>query len=270
MTKTEFINRARDAALHFRTVYMKGVFGAPLSAALLRDKTAQYPSYYTEARCSKLRALLLESEPIFGFDCVCFVKGILWGWNGDAGAVYGGAKYASCGMPDITVEQMKARCRNLSDDFASLSPGELLFLPGHVGIYLGGGLCAECTPSFRGGVQITGVGNIGFTGDYPCRSWDCHGVLPDLEGEEAPPSAGAENDDTVGLFLPVLKKGCKGETVRAMQALLTLRGHKPGKCGNDASFGGDTLSSLRAFQSAAGLSSDGICGLKSWRALLAV
>lgn len=41
------------------------------------------------------------SADTFGFDCVCLIKGVLWGWHGDKNAVYGGATYTSNGVPDI-------------------------------------------------------------------------------------------------------------------------------------------------------------------------
>ena len=33
------------------------------------------------------------SSDTFGFDCVCLIKGILWGWNGNLNHVYGGATF---------------------------------------------------------------------------------------------------------------------------------------------------------------------------------
>ena len=72
----------------------------------------------------------------------------------------------------------------------------------------------------------------------------------------------------VSVALPVLKKGAKGESVRAMQQLLIAKGFDCGESGADASFGGATLEALKNYQSAAGLEPDGSCGGNTWRSLL--
>ncbi len=80
-----------------------------------------------------------------------------------------------------------------------------------------------------------------------------------------------KKQETSGGFpLPALKKGVKSETVRAMQALLQLRGFPCGSQGTDGSFGGNTDKALRSFQKAKGIPADGICNEESWKALLEV
>ena len=64
-----------------------------------------------------------------------------------------------------------------------------------------------------------------------------------------------------------LYKGCKGEDVRAMQQLLTLRGVA---CDPDGSFGPDTDAALRAYQKATGLEVDGRAGPATMTSLLGV
>ena len=68
----------------------------------------------------------------------------------------------------------------------------------------------------------------------------------------------------------VLRKGAKGDNVKALQILLIGRGYSCGSYGADGSFGAATDSALRAFQKANGLSVDGVCGPKSWNKLLGV
>lgn len=71
---------------------------------------------------------------------------------------------------------------------------------------------------------------------------------------------------TVTIKVPSLEKGCKGEAVRVVQAILNLCGHD---CGTpDGSFGPKTDKAVRAFQKAEGLSVDGCVGAKTWTALL--
>ena len=76
---------------------------------------------------------------------------------------------------------MIGKCHDLSSNFANIKVGELLWCYGHVGIYIGEGLAVECTPKWRGGVQITAVGNIGAKPGYNNRWWERHGKLPYLD-----------------------------------------------------------------------------------------
>ena len=70
--------------------------------------------------------------------------------------------------------------------------------------------------------------------------------------------------------LPVLRSGNKGDTVRAMQALLTGYGVSVGTSGLDGSFGPATCKALREYQTQNGLDPDGVCGPKTWGKLLGV
>ena len=68
--------------------------------------------------------------------------------------------------------------------------------------------------------------------------------------------------------LPTLRKGSKGEPVRALQALLILRGQKLATYGADGDFGSETEIALRAYQKLKGLTVDGICGSDDWKTLI--
>ena len=81
MTPAELVKRHIDVAKNYKTVYMWGCFGFPVTESILREKAAQYPSWYTAAKQAELRKLIGKSY--FGFDCVNLTKGILWGWNGN-------------------------------------------------------------------------------------------------------------------------------------------------------------------------------------------
>ena len=65
-----------------------------------------------------------------------------------------------------------------------------------------------------------------------------------------------------------LKKGCKGEDVKALQILLTGRGYSCGSAGADGDFGSGTDSALRKYQKANGLVADGIVGKNTMASLL--
>ena len=68
--------------------------------------------------------------------------------------------------------------------------------------------------------------------------------------------------------LPTLRKGSKGESVRALQALLILRGQKLTAYGTDGDFGSETEIALRGYQKLKGLTTDGICGSNVWKTLI--
>lgn len=72
---------------------------------------------------------------------------------------------------------------------------------------------------------------------------------------------------TVALELPVLKKGAKGEHVRALQALLVGYGYK---ITVDGSFGAKTDNAVRCYQEDNDLAADGSVGRKTWSSLLGV
>lgn len=79
---------------------------------------------------------------------------------------------------------------------------------------------------------------------------------------------------TIDLELPVLKKGAKGDEVKALQALLIGYGYKMennGKTyGADGSFGTATENAVKKYQADHGLEADGSVGRKTWTKLLGV
>ena len=116
---------------------------------------------------------------------VNLIKGILWGWCGDASKRYGGATYPTAAMfaagacPDVGADGMIAKCTGVSTTgWASMVPGEAVWLSGHIGIYIGDGLAVESSPAFANKVQITAVANIGKKAGYSARTWTKHGKIP--------------------------------------------------------------------------------------------
>ena len=161
------------------TVYAFGGWGA--SANFSANKTKY-------ANRTEFNATDIKNAPsnAFYFDCVCLVKGILWGWNADTSKKYGGATYASNGIPDYSIANIKKRLTTHSTNFNKIERGEFLYIgDDHCGIYIGDGYAIECTPIWEDGVQKTYVSNMG-TGpsNYHKRRWDGHGKLPWIEYEE--------------------------------------------------------------------------------------
>lgn len=179
MKSKDFIDRLKSAAQDYKTFYVQGAFGAPLVTEPwnnVKRYTVDTTNKYNLKHASEIQAV--ADKGYFGFDCVCLVKGILWGWCGDANARYGGAAFNTNGVPDIGTEQIITKCSGVSTDFKVITAGELLWKSGHVGVYIGDGLAVECTPSYKGGVQITAVKNIGTKPGYSATTWTKHGKLP--------------------------------------------------------------------------------------------
>lgn len=118
----------------------------------------------------------------WNFDCVILVKAILWGWNEDKCAPHGGAVYGSNGVYDDSADTIINRCKDVSINFKSITPGELLWMNGHVGIYIGNGQVIECTAAWEGKVLYSTIdsnGNRSRNG-VACGRWLKHGKLPYL------------------------------------------------------------------------------------------
>lgn len=65
----------------------------------------------------------------------------------------------------------------------------------------------------------------------------------------------------------ILRYGSEGKDVQTMQEMLIRLGYDLGKYGADGDFGDCTELAVTAFQTAAGISSDGECGPVTWAAL---
>ena len=141
------------------------------------NKTRYMKNYSYNSRSDRAAMINNASVDTFGFDCVCLVKGILWGWNADVTKLYGGASYQSNGIPDTTIPNMlKDYCTEQSNDFSNIEVGEFLTMNGHCGVYIGNGMAIESTPNWKNGVQITEVWNIKKTSSVG-RNWVFHGKL---------------------------------------------------------------------------------------------
>jgi len=182
MTNKELARKLIDIAKNYKTLYIMGCFGAPMTAANKKRYTSNHNYNKQASRTAMINAATADT---FGFDCVCLIKGVLWGWNGDTTKNYGGAKYASNGVPDIGADSMIKVCKNVSTDFSHIEVGEAVWMEGHIGVYVGDGLAVECTPKWKNKVQITAC-NRSVSG-YNRRNWTKHGKLPYVTYEEEKP-----------------------------------------------------------------------------------
>lgn len=262
MKVNEFL-KMLDKAEKSKTVYALGMFGHPITNAIIEQKKKQLGRWYTNDRVKKLKSLV--GKGYFGFDCVCLIKGLLWGWNANEHKENGGAVYNSNGVIDgeLDCNGMINACSGVSSDFTNIVSGELVYMPGHVGIYIGNGFVIECTPIWKNGVQRSVLQNLYVKDGYNHRKWTMHGKLPFIDYTSETTSQSADN---VTVKLPELRKGMyQNSHVEALQILLNGYGFK---CDVDGSFGPATEKQVKAFQKSAGLGQDGVVGVKTWPKLL--
>ena len=176
MKASDFVAKLKDIATNYKTLYVMGCFGAPMTTANKKRYIDHHPYNKQPARVKLINA---ASADTFGFDCVCLIKGVLWGWSGDKSKIYGGAKYATNGVPDVDANAMINLCSEVSTDFSNVEIGEAVWTNGHIGVYIGDGLAVECTPAWKNRVQITAC-NCSKPG-YNTRKWKKHGKLPYID-----------------------------------------------------------------------------------------
>lgn len=211
-TGAQLAAKAKEVAQKYKTLYVMGCFGAPMNAS----NKKRYCANHTYNKAADRQAMInAASADTFGFDCVCLIKGLLWGWCGDATKTYGGAGYAVNGVPDIGADSMIGVCKDVSTDFSKIEVGEAVWCKGHIGIYIGGGLAVECTPAWKNCVQITAC-NCTKSG-YSRRNWTKHGKLPYVSYTGA-----SENVNAGTSTKPSTSTGTGSETVYVVKAGDTL------------------------------------------------
>lgn len=268
MNNIEFVQKLKDIVANYKTLYIMGCFGAPMNTT---NKKRYCNNHSFNKRPTRTKMIQEATSDTFGFDCVGLIKGVLWGWNGNKSKTYGGAKYASNGVPDIGADSMITKCSDVSTDFSKIEIGEAVWLKGHIGVYVGNGLVIESSPKWKNGVQITAC-NCDVPG-YNRRDWTKHGKLPYIEYVES--ATNTTTDETklpeaCDVTLMILQKGSKGAEVEALQILLIGRGCDCGKYGADGEFGNGTNKAVKAFQKANGLTQNGIVDSTVWNKLLGV
>lgn len=140
-------------ALGWKTVYMWGGLMKTVTQAFIDYKKKQYPKYYSEARVKQLQTKIGN---YYGCDCVGLIKSYLFGginspkykskWDTNTRGMY-------------SVSKTKGTIETLPE-----VQGLILYMKGHVGVYIGDGECIECTLGKYGdGVVKTKVAGRGWT-----------------------------------------------------------------------------------------------------------
>ena len=214
------------------------------------------------------------------YDCSSFVI-TAWQQAGvpvrTSGASYTGdmlPAFLRCGFRDVTGQVNLATGKGLQKGDVLLNTAH------HAELYVGDGKCVKAGSNEHGGAAggVSGDQNgreISVSGyyNYP---WDhvlryMGGETNTSSGAAAPPSPQGEGKGSAdGIVLPMLRRGSRGESVKAMQAVLIADGCDCGPDGADGDFGPATEAALRRYQAENGLEADGVCGPMSWRKLLGV
>ena len=247
MKSTEFAKKCEEV-LKYKTVYASGTFGQKALPSIIDAKAKQYPKWYTKDRIAYLKSLPDDTRM---FDCCGLIKAVCWGFPNTV--------YGSNGCPDKNDQGLWDMCKDKSQSFSNIQVGEMLWMKGHVGVYLGNGKGIECTPSWKNGVQITAVAKMGAISGLHSRSWAGHGKLPFIDYGEVKPAVPDYSK------YPILKKGSRNSYVTILQKILVEKGYDPK--GIDGIFGPGCLAAVKQFQKDNGLVVDGCVGPKTWAAL---
>lgn len=141
--------------------YWYGTFGNTAAKDLLEMKKKQYPKHYTSDRMKKYNSQLGKRV----HDCVGLIKGYLWSDTPDSKPVYNASQ-------DVSADGMLLKCNERGRIYTLPEiPGILVFMPGHVGIYIGNGRVIEAR-GFNYGVVETRLGD---------RPWESWGKCPWIE-----------------------------------------------------------------------------------------
>lgn len=181
------------------------------------------------------------------------------------------AVFTSCGFKDVTNMVNKATGAGLERGDVLLNT---LF---HVAVYQGNGKLVHARSNdlrFASGDQ----NGKEIVKDQKYFNYPWNYVLRYV-GEDNATAAPGCGDDACDVDLPVeetpaywpprqLRKGIKGGDVKVLQAILLARGYN---CGDiDGDFGTKTHNMTLAFQGESGLTTDGIVGPATWKALVSM
>lgn len=105
-------------------------------------------------------------------DCSGLIKAIFWGYPTNG-------KYQSNNLKDINANTMITHTTKTSTDFSKIQNGAIVWLNGHIGVYIGNGIVIECTPKWNSGVQMSYCNGSSYnnTQKLNSRTWTKWGLF---------------------------------------------------------------------------------------------
>lgn len=160
LTSEGLVEHAYDCCINMETSYMWGGMMDIVSKDTIKLFSKRYGKYYTKDK--KAQYIKLIGKGIYGCDCSGLIKSYL----------FGGVNHPSYEESyDINSSMML----NISDCKGSIdtlpeTKGICLYMPGHTGIYVGGGQVIECTENeqFGNGVVKSKIMDRNWTDWYYC------------------------------------------------------------------------------------------------------
>lgn len=251
--------------------YWYGAVVYKCTQRLLTRKAKQYPSHYGSSRMARYKDDIAKKK--VAADCIGGAKGYAWSGGGKGVLEAIGtdktftSKYGSNGCPDKGANSMFAYAKSKGMDWGSISTlpdivGLALHKDGHVGYTVGDGYAVEWR-GFSYGCVKTKIAGRGWTNWYKLPFINYGGGIT---GQ--PVDAPGTPTTNTPLGTRLLKRGMKGDDVKAMQELLLQLGYALPKYGADGDFGAETEKAVKAFQKDEGLKEDGKYGDKTHAALM--
>lgn len=182
MKSSEFIAKAKDIC-DKKTMYVQTAFGAPLTKANKLRFASSSP--FNSQRSAKI---FEASEDTLGFDEIGLISYV------------SGVKFKDFG-------QLMSQCFDISKDFSTIVPGEIVFMKDRAGIFVGNDQVVT--------VSLNGVGITTIDG------WISHGKLSYITYTEPTPEvvevfAEAEPDDVVEVLVEEISTDVEPKQERRM------------------------------------------------------
>ena len=173
MTSDDFCTKLKAIVQNYKTVYVNGGIGYRLNA---NGKVRAFNNKKNLVLGRLKSCIANADEHTWAFDCNNLLMSVIYGWVGDESKTYGGADYSHPTW--YTTEGLLNCCSDVTSNFNNIERGELVWVKGHVGCYIGNGIVVECTPKWNNCVQFTNLGNLPQYKQGNYRVWNKHGKLP--------------------------------------------------------------------------------------------
>lgn len=183
--------------------YWYGCFGNIATKSLHSTKAKQYPYYYDQSRY-KVKYADQYGQRVH--DCIGLIKGYLWSDTPTSVPKYNSAQ-------DVSANGMLGKCTK-HGKISTLPEvaGVLLFMKGHVGVYIGGGYAIEAKGHDSGVVKTKVAG----------RGWTDWGFCPWITYESTSTETSASssgNTASSGVQYFPKYSGTSGSIVDALKAI---------------------------------------------------